>query len=178
MFPTSRPIRLTVSAGGAKRISSRRCSRGPRRTAQHYFPAFPYASYQHATVEDVRDLFAYLKTLAPVAGKPRDHDVPFPFNIRRNVGIWKWLFMDGKPFTADASHSASVESRRLSRQQSRPLRRVPQPAQFPRRHRRGATLRRRTQSGRRGLGAQHHPEGIGRLEREGYRLLPRDRADA
>ena len=73
----------------------------------HYFPAFPYASYQHATVDDVRDLFAYLKTLAPVAGKPRDHDVPFPFNIRRNVGIWKWLFMDGKPYTADASHSAS-----------------------------------------------------------------------
>ena len=33
----------------------------------HYFPAFPYASYQKATVEDVRDLFAYLKTLAPVA---------------------------------------------------------------------------------------------------------------
>jgi len=33
--------------------------------------------------------------------------VPFPFNIRRNVGIWKWLFMDGKPYTADASHTAS-----------------------------------------------------------------------
>jgi mono/diheme cytochrome c family protein len=73
----------------------------------HYFPAFPYASYQHATVEDVRDLFAYLNTLAPVAGEPRDHDVPFPFNVRRNVGVWKWLFMDGKPYTADASRSAS-----------------------------------------------------------------------
>jgi mono/diheme cytochrome c family protein len=73
----------------------------------HYFPAFPYAAYQHAKVEDVRDLFAYLKTLAPVAGKTRDHDVPFPFNIRRNVGIWKWLFMDDKPFVPDASRSAS-----------------------------------------------------------------------
>src|SRR5580704_14630686 len=30
----------------------------------HYFPAFPYPSYQHAKIEDVRDLFAYLKTLA------------------------------------------------------------------------------------------------------------------
>jgi mono/diheme cytochrome c family protein len=73
----------------------------------HYFPAFPYASYQRAKVEDIRDLFAYLKTLAPVAGKTRDHDMPFPFNIRRNVGIWKWLFMDGKPFAPDASRSAS-----------------------------------------------------------------------
>ena len=73
----------------------------------HYFPAFPYASYQHAKVEDIRDLFAYLKTLAPVTGKTRDHDVPFPFNIRRNVGVWKWLFMDGKPYTPDASQSVS-----------------------------------------------------------------------
>jgi mono/diheme cytochrome c family protein len=72
----------------------------------HYFPAFPYTSYQHARVEDVADLFAYLKTLAPVPGKVRDHAVPFPFNIRRNVGIWKLMFMDGKPFVPDAAHSA------------------------------------------------------------------------
>ena len=72
----------------------------------HYFPAFPYTSYQHAKVEDIRDLFAYLKTLPPVTGKARDHDVPFPFNIRRNVGVWKLLFMDGKPFMPDASRSA------------------------------------------------------------------------
>ncbi|MFL6792758.1 MAG: c-type cytochrome [Bradyrhizobium sp.] len=71
----------------------------------HYFPAFPYTSYQHAKVDDVRDLFAYLKTLPAVAGKVRDHDVPFPFNIRRNIGIWKLLFMDGKPFVRDDTHS-------------------------------------------------------------------------
>jgi len=73
---------------------------------QHYFPAFPYASYAHARPADIRDLFAYLKTLAPVSGKVRDHDVPFPFNIRRNVGIWKLLFYDGKPSVPDSSHSA------------------------------------------------------------------------
>jgi mono/diheme cytochrome c family protein len=72
----------------------------------HYFPAFPYASYRHARVEDVRDLFAYLKTLAPVSGKVRDHDVPFPFNVRRNLGIWKLMFMGGKPFTPDPARSA------------------------------------------------------------------------
>src|ERR1700681_3560854 len=48
----------------------------------HYFPAFPYTSYAHARVEDVRDLFAYLKTLPAVSGKVRDHDVPFPFDAR------------------------------------------------------------------------------------------------
>jgi mono/diheme cytochrome c family protein len=71
----------------------------------HYFPAFPYTSYQHARVSDIRDLFAYLRTLPPVSGKVRDHDVPFPFNIRRNIGIWKWLFMDGKPFVPDTARS-------------------------------------------------------------------------
>ena len=73
---------------------------------KHYFPAFPYTSYAHAKVEDIRDLFAYLKTLAPVPGKVRDHDLPFPFNIRRNVGIWKLLFFDSTPFAPDASRSA------------------------------------------------------------------------
>jgi mono/diheme cytochrome c family protein len=81
-------------------------TRGTAPDGTHYFPAFPYTSYQHAGLEDVRDLFAYLKTLPAIAGKVRDHDSPFPFNIRRNVGIWKWLFMDGKPFVPDATRSA------------------------------------------------------------------------
>jgi mono/diheme cytochrome c family protein len=81
--------------------------KGTSPAGAHYFPAFPYPSYQHAKVEDVRDLFAYLKTLPQVAGRVRDHDVPFPFNIRRNIGIWKVLFMDGKPFMPDAARSAA-----------------------------------------------------------------------
>jgi mono/diheme cytochrome c family protein len=73
----------------------------------HYFPAFPYTSYAHATVPDVRDLFAFLKTLPPVKGKVRDHDVPFPFNIRRNVGIWKLLFFDDRLIVPDQSRPPS-----------------------------------------------------------------------
>ncbi len=78
-------------------------TRGISPTGFHYFPAFPYTSYQHAKVEDVRDLFAYLKTLEPVPGKARDHDVPFPFNVGRNIGIWKLMFRDGKPLMPDAA---------------------------------------------------------------------------
>jgi mono/diheme cytochrome c family protein len=80
--------------------------KGTSPAGTHYFPAFPYASYAHARVEDIRDLFAYLKTLAPVSGKVRDHAVPFPFHIRRNVGIWKLLFMDDKPYRPDPARSA------------------------------------------------------------------------
>jgi mono/diheme cytochrome c family protein len=83
----------------------RAVTQGVSPTGAHYFPAFPYTSYAHARVSDIRDLFAYLRTLVPVTGKVRDHDVPFPFNVRRNVGIWKWLFMDNKPFVPDAARS-------------------------------------------------------------------------
>jgi mono/diheme cytochrome c family protein len=80
--------------------------KGTSPDGQHYFPAFPYPSYQHMKLEDVRDLFAYLRTLPPVQGKARGHDVAFPFNIRRLVGGWKFLYLDGKPFTPDLAQSA------------------------------------------------------------------------
>src|SRR3954451_16292919 len=68
---------------------------------RHYFPAFPYSSYQHMRIDDVRDLFAHLKTLSAVQGRVRDHDVPFPFNVRRMLGGWKLLFLDERPFRPD-----------------------------------------------------------------------------
>src|SRR5215475_920175 len=43
--------------------------RGIAPDGSHYFPAFPYTSYARATAPDIRDLFAYLKTLPAVAGK-------------------------------------------------------------------------------------------------------------
>jgi mono/diheme cytochrome c family protein len=82
-------------------------TRGISPAGTHYFPAFPYTSYAHAKIGDLRDLFAFLKKLPPIPGKVRDHDVPFPFNIRRNIGIWKLLFMDDRPFTPDPRRPAS-----------------------------------------------------------------------
>ncbi len=58
----------------------------------HYFPAFPYTSYARMSDQDIMDLWAYLKTLPVVSNKVADHDVPFPFNIRRAGGLWKWLY--------------------------------------------------------------------------------------
>jgi mono/diheme cytochrome c family protein len=80
--------------------------KGASPDGRHYFPAFPYPSYQRMKLEDVRDLFAHLKTLPAVPGRVRDHDVPFPFNIRRNLGGWKFLFLDGEAFKPDPSKSA------------------------------------------------------------------------
>ncbi len=72
---------------------------------RHLFPSFPYTSYQRMALGDVRDLFAYLKTLPPVAGRVRGHDLAFPFSIRRLVGIWKLLFLHGEPFSAESAQA-------------------------------------------------------------------------
>jgi mono/diheme cytochrome c family protein len=79
--------------------------KGTSRRGRHLFPAFPYTSYAHMTLEDARDLFAYLKTLPPVAGRARRHELGFPFNIRRLVGFWKLLFFHGGAFTPDPTQS-------------------------------------------------------------------------
>lgn len=79
--------------------------KGTSPNGEHLFPAFPYTTYQHMTLSDARDLFAYLRTLPAVATKAPPHDIRFPFNIRRNLGIWKLLFLDDKPFTPDSSKS-------------------------------------------------------------------------
>jgi mono/diheme cytochrome c family protein len=81
--------------------------RGVGPEGQHLYPALPYTSYQRMSVKDARDLFAYLKTLQPVAEPSKAHDIPFPFNIRRLLGGWKFLYLDEKPFVPDPSKSAA-----------------------------------------------------------------------
>jgi mono/diheme cytochrome c family protein len=80
--------------------------KGVSPAGEHLYPSFPYTSYQRMSFNDLRDLFAYLKTLPAVQGRVRDHDLPFPFNIRRTLGGWKLLFLDGEPFKPDPSQSA------------------------------------------------------------------------
>ena len=79
--------------------------KGTSPDGQHYYPAFPYTSYQRARFEDLRDLFAYIKTLPQVQGRIRDHDMQFPFNIRRGLGLWKILYLDNASFVPDRAKS-------------------------------------------------------------------------
>ena len=74
-------------------------------SGQHLYPAFPYTSYHAMRTEDLRDLFAYLKTLPAVSGAAPDHALKFPFNVRRTVGLWKLLFLDDALFKPDAAQS-------------------------------------------------------------------------
>jgi mono/diheme cytochrome c family protein len=73
----------------------------------HLYPAFPYTSYQRMTATDLRDLFGFIMTLPAVAGRTRDHDLPFPLTIRRGIGLWKLAFLDGAVFRPDPARDAT-----------------------------------------------------------------------
>lgn len=73
----------------------------------HYYPAFPYPSFVHMTTADVKDLVAYLRTLAPVSGRAPAHQLNPLFKIRRFVGVWKALFLDTRARADDAPVTAS-----------------------------------------------------------------------
>ncbi|MDP9123220.1 MAG: cytochrome c [Pseudomonadota bacterium] len=73
---------------------------------KHYYPTFPYGSYARMQPADVADLMAYLKTLPAVPGRPPKHDLAFPFNIRRFIGLWKVIYLDRTPLENDPSKSA------------------------------------------------------------------------
>jgi mono/diheme cytochrome c family protein len=75
--------------------------KGTSPNGEHYYPAFPYTSYQRMHVADVRDLFAFLKSLTPVEGVQAGHTLPFPYNLRIGVGLWKLRYLDGRPFRPD-----------------------------------------------------------------------------
>ncbi len=82
--------------------------RGVGRNGEHLYPAFPYTSYQRMALDDVRDLFAFLKTLPAETTPSAPHQVSLPFNIRRGVGLWKLINLDGRPFAPDPAKSAQL----------------------------------------------------------------------
>jgi mono/diheme cytochrome c family protein len=82
--------------------------RGIGRSGEHLYPAFPYTSYQRMKLDDVRDLFAFLKTLPADTRPSEPHELPFPFTVRRGLGLWKLLYLDGKPFTPDPARDAEL----------------------------------------------------------------------
>lgn len=87
---------------------ARAMTQGVSPDGRHYYPAFPYASYERMAENDLRDLFAFIRTLPAVEGRTRDHDLPFPYNVRRTLGLWKWLYL-AQDAVAVAAPSAGPE---------------------------------------------------------------------
>lgn len=82
--------------------------RGVGRRGEHLYPSFPYTSYQRMRLDDVRDLFAFIKTLPAVATLSEPHQLGFPFNVRRGLGLWKLLYLDGKTYQDVPALSAQL----------------------------------------------------------------------
>lgn len=68
-------------------------TRGLAPGGKHLYPAFPFASYSHMTLQDVADLHAFLMTLPKVETPSQPHEIAFPFSWRRLIGGWDWLYL-------------------------------------------------------------------------------------
>ena len=88
--------------------------RGLSPDGRHYYPAFPYLAYTRMTVPDLLDLKAWLGTYAPVADAAPGHDLQFPWNLRRGIGLWKRLYLDDAPVVEpDAADPVLLRGRYL-----------------------------------------------------------------
>jgi len=72
---------------------------GDRPDGKNYFPAFPYPSFTKIVDRDLRDLWAFLRTLPPSARANQEHQLRFPFGWRFLVTFWKWFFFTPGAFT-------------------------------------------------------------------------------
>lgn len=88
-------------------------TRGVSPDGQHYYPAFPYTAYAHMEPQDVADLWAYIQTLPASSEPSKPHDVGFPFNIRRSLGVWKLLFASDQWVMQDPPNAAAMRGRYL-----------------------------------------------------------------
>ena len=84
--------------------------RGVSPDGRHYYPSFPYSSYARMRLEDVIDLKAYIDTLPKVGGVSADHDLAFPWSVRRGIGAWKRLYLDAG-FVVETEPSDAVLAR-------------------------------------------------------------------
>jgi len=79
---------------------------GRRPDGAHYYPAFPYPSFTRIVDADLRDLWAYLRSLPPSARESRPHELRWLYRWRFLLGIWKWLFFTPGVFVAELQRPA------------------------------------------------------------------------
>ncbi|TXR49819.1 cytochrome c [Phyllobacterium endophyticum] len=76
---------------------------------RHFYPAFPYTSYARMQVQDIADLYAFMKTLPPSGNVAGPHKLNFPFTIRRGIGLWKRLYLSPQPVLVIANATDAVK---------------------------------------------------------------------
>ena len=74
---------------------------GKNPNGDNYFPVFPYVSYTRMTDTDMRDLWAYMKTLPAVPRQNKEHEAGIIFGSRFMVGPWKLINFQSGPVKPD-----------------------------------------------------------------------------
>ncbi|MGR3378755.1 c-type cytochrome [Salipiger abyssi] len=87
--------------------------RGVSPGGAHLYPAFPYTAYARMDDRDLVDLWAYMQTLPASDTPSQPHELGFPFNIRRGLGLWKLLYFDDGWVMDDAEGQELVRGRYL-----------------------------------------------------------------
>jgi len=79
--------------------------RGVSPEGAHYYPAFPYTSYAKMPLDDLADLWAFMKTLPAVetSGPAPETELAFPYNVRRGIGLWKRAYLSEAPVVGNAA---------------------------------------------------------------------------
>ncbi|OXH83886.1 cytochrome C, partial [Burkholderia multivorans] len=82
--------------------------RGVRADGSNLYPAMPYASFARLHPDDVRALYAYfMHGVAPSPQAGKRTALPFPFNQRWALGLWRMVFANDERFVPSPSRSAS-----------------------------------------------------------------------
>jgi len=79
---------------------------GVDREGSHLYPVFPFDHFTRLSDDDIRALYAYLMTRAPVHAPAKQNGLPFPFNLRFSLAGWKLLFFRSGRFQPIAEKSA------------------------------------------------------------------------
>jgi mono/diheme cytochrome c family protein len=69
-------------------------------------PAFPYDNTTLINRADADALYAYLRSVPPVAQAVRAHELRFPFNTQAALAVWRALYFEPREFRTDTTQSA------------------------------------------------------------------------
>ncbi len=73
---------------------------------EYLYPVFPFTSFTNLTDQDIADLYAYLRTVPPVAQPNKADDITPPFGWRFLLWFWRALFFREGPLPTGPGHDA------------------------------------------------------------------------
>ncbi len=79
---------------------------GIRADGAYLYPAMPYPDFTKIKADDLKALWAYMRSLKPIKKARKENGLSFPFNIRELMFFWRVLFFDEGYFQPDKSKSA------------------------------------------------------------------------